>query len=556
MRALSLAILISLFLPNCSFSVEKKGTPTKGKSNEEKIKEALKKIKDQGIVDKSASKKTPAKPDNSLKKPPTFANSDVTVRVIDGVEHYFYGKNDVGDVIAKNRERVEQIDQKIEDVQSRLASTQDKAVRIKLLRSIDELKKDRGGAQYMIDKYTTILKNAGHELPGTDADAPPGSVEPGTGGAQPNSSNNSGTSSNSSENTPLSEAEREESEEARARLEETNLDSNFRDQMSENKPGIGSALGNGADRLAASNLPDAMGRGPSQGPSFAPRPGGTGNAANPATKSDLLLASVSGYGGAFKRRGLQAAVGPDGDAMISRKDGTAATPREIARLRREIESEPEALMKRPDFFKVLPRASFSQLKTEYGSHQGEDFAPFRHVGLKRDFRWTESCKKLSGNCNSNSASLFYKKDAFVDPEDLASILDSIEAAEDDPGVDPNVLNARNKLGRRQFDGRKKTGLLSRLMGALGNLTGYSRGESGGDGLEVRGGGVARADGKSRYPVNSVESDVVPRGGKRLPPEVPDPGRGARRILLWIAILSASGSLFMFGLSRRDREDSD
>ncbi|PCI36724.1 MAG: hypothetical protein COB53_08645 [Elusimicrobia bacterium] len=512
---------------------------------------------------------------NSQRLKGVSKGNDVTMRMINGVPHYFYSKNDVGQVIADGEKEVERLDEILETLRASLATIQDKEGRLKTKMKILSIQKRRQTAQSMADKYRQILKDAEVQFPDSESSeesSEPASEAPNrqaSGGNEaqttPSRSNTASSASGDSRSpaptsTPLTEEERSELEADRARLEESNLDEGRQDRVINAAASLSESLEDGAARLAASDLP-ASGRAPLRRPQFLSQPRAGGDPSQPQTRADLLLASVSGFGGPFKRAGLHAAVGEDGGVLILHKDGTPASSREMKSLRADIAAQPAALMKRPDFFKVFPREKFNRLKSAFKDDEDGPRGSFRHVGLKRDFRWTQSCKTLSGNCNPHTSMLSYKKDQFVDPEDLGAILKSIEEAGGEQGVDPNILNARAKLSRRRFDGRKKGGLLSRLMGALGKMTGFGGGAAvpaGREGFDIAGAGlssgVTQADGTSRYPAGTVATGAVPHGGKRLPPAPLDPGRGARRLLLWIGCLAGAGSLFMLALSRRDRDE--
>lgn len=157
--------------------------------------------------------------------------------------------------------------------------------------------------------------------------------------------------------------------------------------------------------------------GPGEGASSASAAG----ALMPKSKSDLLLASVSGYGGSFAANGLRVSNTAGAPPEILRKDGTPATEQDLAALAAHIESEPTALMRRPDFFTVLPRAKFQKLKSEYAERPGLREKQFKHIALTpRDFQRSQSCEQLSGGCNA-FARKSYRRGEDVPPEDLSAI---------------------------------------------------------------------------------------------------------------------------------------
>ncbi len=159
------------------------------------------------------------------------------------------------------------------------------------------------------------------------------------------------------------------------------------------------------------------------------KPGGGG----PPDKSgglDLNAAAASGFSASFSATGLK--VGPGG--RVVHTDGSPASPEDIGRLRRQIASDPQALMRRPDFFNVLSRGTFDRLKSEFHEKPETHDAAFRHVGLTdqdRDFQRTESCNKnLEKGCNP-VAKEAYKKGELVSPEDLRDIDEALRADEDE-----------------------------------------------------------------------------------------------------------------------------
>lgn len=164
------------------------------------------------------------------------------------------------------------------------------------------------------------------------------------------------------------------------------------------------------------DLREAEGAGPG-GAQPGRAPGG------PPSDRDLLAAAYSGYGASLTALGL--AVGRDaaGRPALIRADGSPATPEDLAALKARIAAEPEALMRRPDLFSVIPRARFKELQEAYRSRPELRDGVFRDVGLSasgRDFERTGSCEKLSGACAPEARTSYRKGDA-VPPEELAAL---------------------------------------------------------------------------------------------------------------------------------------
>ena len=190
---------------------------------------------------------------------------------------------------------------------------------------------------------------------------------------------------------------------------------------------LGAALKNGMQDGAGL---DAAGSGSG-------RPG-TGGTAGPRTGQDLLLASVSGFGGSLTALGLKTGKDASGAPTITRADGSPATAEDLAALKARIASEPEALMRRPNFFSAIPRERFLELKTDYRGRPELRDGPFLHVGLsasERDFERSASCSKLSGPCAPHAKTASYKKGEPVPPEELAAIHRAIHDEPEEDFID-------------------------------------------------------------------------------------------------------------------------
>jgi hypothetical protein len=197
--------------------------------------------------------------------------------------------------------------------------------------------------------------------------------------------------------------------------------------------------------------------------------------ANPKTPQDLALASVSGFGGSFAALGLKMGSGPGGAPSVLHGDGTPASGREVDDLRSLIASEPTALMHRPDYFSVLSRPRFQDLRTGYATRPALAGTAFKDVGMppdRRDFLWSASCARLSGDCNKAAGEESYKKGDYVPPEDLNRIWQGIQSTETDADAytDEDIKNANAEdqriaaLSHSVFKNGQGAGLLSRLSG--------------------------------------------------------------------------------------------
>lgn len=138
---------------------------------------------------------------------------------------------------------------------------------------------------------------------------------------------------------------------------------------------------------------------------------------------DLLAASYSGYGASLSALGLVVGRDESGRPALRRADGSPATAEDLAALKARIAAEPEALMRRPDLYSVIPRVRFAELKEAYRSRPELRDGVFRDIGLSasgRDFERAASCEKLSGACAPEARSSYRKGDA-VPPEELAAL---------------------------------------------------------------------------------------------------------------------------------------
>lgn len=203
--------------------------------------------------------------------------------------------------------------------------------------------------------------------------------------------------------------------------------------------------------------------------------------ANPSTQSELLLASMVGFRGAFQSLGLKAA----GNAIL-RGDGRPATARQLDALKARIREEPLALMQRPDFFKALPRERFQELKSRYQESDPRRASDFKHVALsesQRDFAFSGSCDSVSGDCNPYLRGRSYQRGKYVPPEDLAKIWKGIremaEAEENARRLAPAPKPARRAPPRGSFNHSRVATRIQTMLDAIAGTFGIgARGRPG------------------------------------------------------------------------------
>lgn len=258
-------------------------------------------------------------------------------------------------------------------------------------------------------------------------------------------------------------------------------------------PGAGPAGASLAPRPPASKFPDGGSPLPGSAPSSGPNP------TEPRTASEVIMASQAGFAGAIRAQGFKIGTGPGGAPAVLAANGRPATTAEISRLSVAIRAEPAALMRRPDFFAVLPRAHFEQLKADYRSNPGAPGAAFQDIGMSagdRDFRWSASCSALSGGCNPVVREKSYRKGEDVPPEDLDEVWKKTAALEEDEDKDEmgdytdedRKEIAEAELAERMMKGGRRVGPnLAGLLAGLGDLADDARGLIGLGGTSERAG---------------------------------------------------------------------
>ncbi len=216
--------------------------------------------------------------------------------------------------------------------------------------------------------------------------------------------------------------------------------------------------------------PGAMGGGGQQGKAGL-SPSGAG-VADPKTAQELAMASMTGFSSSFAALGLHAGKGPSGEASILRANGEPASAEELSKLKASIAAEPAALMRRPDFFKVLPREKFESLKESYRSKPALRDTDFKHIEMsaaERDFMRSASCDKLSGGCNPHTTQMSYRKGDFVPPEDLSNIQKHLQPLEDDPDLEVRPGEAAAEPKGAAFNGSAFDAIYAKLNGLIGSI---------------------------------------------------------------------------------------
>ncbi|MBI5210278.1 MAG: hypothetical protein HY927_09940 [Elusimicrobia bacterium] len=310
-----------------------------------------------------------------------------------------------------------------------------------------------------------------------------------------------------------------------------------------------------------SGLPGAAGETPRpSGAASAGGGAGRGDPSNPRTTRDLVVAVQGGYRASLDASGLKLVRGASGAYEFRRKDGSPATPQDLVSLQRRIESEPAALMRRPDFFQAIPRERYQDLKSDHrGKPELKDTA-FKDVGTTandRDFVWEKSCSKVSGDCNPAAKEGEYKKNEDVPPEDLDSIWKSIYGTADT--FLEGVLGEKTGKGPASSAGDRVSGsLMGRMLGRVRGAMGWGQGsgDTGDDAAPVVGetgqGGVAGPGGSAgslwqgggEAAGRSGSRRAGPAGGTRLPR------------FLWLSALAGAALVVLAAALRGRRREED
>lgn len=420
-----------------------------------------------------------------------------------------------------------------------------------------------------IDKDCPVLNEKKTPLRGTTTPLKTGALPSGAGSSAPDGVND-GTSgeTNSEETAPAEEpagmsaqsAERGRDTSARAMSKASAAGSAMMRNMVPTDDGMAGPKSGGAASKVAGGAAGTPGA-----------PAQPANIANPATSQDLALAAVAGYGETFSQLGLKVGAGRDGASSILRQDGTPASAAEISILAERIGAEPEALMHRPDFFKVLPRENFADLKEEYKKPERKE-AEFKHIELsaaQRDFKRSESCDKLSGRCNRYARQTSYRRGDYVPPEDLGDLWKKIKSeasgADDPYGAAPSAAVPAGDVSRLGVE--RAASITQRMKSMLGGfLGGFFGSDSVPEGRPMTGAerdAQSRVDGAALPWSASAKKTVAfteqpsrtVAGEVPLEPERAAPGRipARRGGFGWAVSAAAALALLLFFWTRRRDE---
>lgn len=281
---------------------------------------------------------------------------------------------------------------------------------------------------------------------------------------------------------------------------------------------------------------------------------------------ELALAARAGYAETFREQGLKVGAGPRGEPAIQRVDGTPATEPELDRLRAALRAEPAALVRRPDFFTVLPREKFADLKRDFTERPELRATAFKDIGMTaqaRDFQWSVSCSGLSGTCNPHAAQGSYRKGQDVPPEDLDAVWSAAQeeiSGEDseDEGFgeyteeDRRLAAAEDLAAEKLVSGGRRSPSLASLLARMGEL---ARGLGGPDGAPSA---AAVASPVLEGPAAEAgEMPAAPSGGpvtaaapSRLPGPPPPPESGRTADRRWAYALAAAAAVVLLALGLR------
>lgn len=327
-----------------------------------------------------------------------------------------------------------------------------------------------------------------------------------------------------------------------------------------------------ADTMRRSFLPADGTAGPKPGGPPAEEARRDSPSTEPWSVQEMALAASKGYAATFRDQGLKVGAGPRGEPAVLRADGEAASPADLSRLRAALSAEPAAPRRRPDFFEVLPRERFADLKRDFAARPELRATVFRDIGMtagQRDFQWSATCSGLSGGCNPLAGQGSYRKGQDVPPEDLDAVWDAAqedifsEDAEEDDGwgeytEEERRLAAEADLAEEMLSaGRARGPNLGSLLARMGDLArdvgeaaGWAPAAAGAPGDGVSGPVRERTSGSSA----SGPGTAAPKTASSTVPVAPPApegrtaaGRG------WLYVLAAAVSLLVLaGLRRRQR----
>lgn len=283
--------------------------------------------------------------------------------------------------------------------------------------------------------------------------------------------------------------------------------------------------------------------------------------AEPRTVPEMALAARTGFAATFRDQGLKVGAGPRGAPAIQRLDGAPASEADVERLGAALRSDPAALTRRPDFFEVLPREKFLDLKQDFTARPELRSSAFKDIALtarERDFQWSSSCSGLSGACNEHAGKASYRKGDDVPPEDLDSVWNAVQeelmASDDEFGEytdEDRALAAAEDLAEEKLRGvRRDAPSLASLLARMGEL---ARGAGEGAGIiaardvpspplpaAAPGGSEFARDRLPRAPRSAVATARGDAPSSTPPPPAPA-GRRAGRSWNLLYVLAAAGA---------------
>ncbi len=258
---------------------------------------------------------------------------------------------------------------------------------------------------------------------------------------------------------------------------------------------------------------------------------------------DQALLFSPGYAPAIESLGLKTVKDSDGGMTVVKEDGSPATEEDLSRLGERLRSEPAALLKRPDFFKVVQRSDYDDLKKRWARLSSSYSEDTRHMGLddeERDFTWESSCSGVDGDCNPHVGGRSYRKNDFIFPETLREVIARIKSPAKGPSASADGAPPKN------------AGLHAKLRGFGLIILGLSKHEE----------DVIRGVRTSSFPVSGGETDLFhgagpdgsqERGLTSIDPGLPEndgvkEGGGSGAGLSWGKILLAAvgAGLFFLG----------
>jgi hypothetical protein len=224
-------------------------------------------------------------------------------------------------------------------------------------------------------------------------------------------------------------------------------------------------------------------------------------------------------------------------------------------------------MRRPDFFQVLPRRDFEELKSDFQARPEWSQTVFKDIGMSaasRDFNWSASCSPLSGGCNRAAGDASYRKGDFVPPESLKAALADARSPDDEPDSEFEDYTDEDRREAEAADAAEaRTGAAGRggqtlagLMRGLGALADGARDFSGLGG-EPRGATEGAADfSRARFSGRPGSAFDAPASAERSAPprpgEVPAPASPSRNrrggALVWAGL--AAAAFVLWRLRRR------